>query len=309
MKKVKKMEKVKGEKVNNLPAMVKKKALKVSKEKTDISTANGLIQFALSSGANMEQLQKLIDMRHQEEDRFSEKAFCQALSNFQSEVGPITKDKTVAFNTKSGDTMNYSYASLAQIDADIKDSMCRNGLSKRYEIVEEEKDGRYWIVVSCHLIHRDGHEKITTMRANPDNSGYKNGIQQSGSTITYLQRYTLICALGLTTANADNDGSTHPESATKKQKNQSLVNTVNENHDISGNESEKPVSKKREAMFKGVYNVWNMLKRIDPEKYGDAYFKAMVGKVGCADVADCDDKQLIELMRAIDTDRRATNGK
>src|SRR5690606_5500273 len=41
-----------------------------------------------------------------------------------------------------------------------------------------------------------------------DSSGSKNAIQAIGSTLTYLQRYTLIQALGLA-ASDDDDGQTH----------------------------------------------------------------------------------------------------
>ena len=44
------------------------------------------------------------------------------------------------------------------------------------------------------------------MSAPADSSGSKNPVQQIGSTMTYLQRYTLIGALGLTTADKDDDG-------------------------------------------------------------------------------------------------------
>src|SRR5690606_10591416 len=42
--------------------------------------------------------------------------------------------------------------------------------------------------------------------APPDGSGNKNAIQGIGSTSTYLQRYTLSAAFGLTTADEDDDG-------------------------------------------------------------------------------------------------------
>lgn len=44
------------------------------------------------------------------------------------------------------------------------------------------------------------------MRASPDNSGSKNAIQAVGSTVTYLQRYTLLAATGLAAAGQDDDG-------------------------------------------------------------------------------------------------------
>ena len=54
--------------------------------------------------------------------------------------------------------------------------------------------------MTCVLSHRDGHFEETTLTAGRDDSGKKNAIQQVGSTITYLQRYTLKAALGLAAA-------------------------------------------------------------------------------------------------------------
>ncbi len=58
------------------------------------------------------------------------------------------------------------------------------------------------------------------MSAGKDASGSKNDIQQKGSTQTYLQRYTLIGALGLSTADEDvdgNDGRIHKTAEQPKQ--------------------------------------------------------------------------------------------
>jgi hypothetical protein len=39
-----------------------------------------------------------------------------------------------------------------------------------------------------------------------DATGNKNPVQQIGSTVTYLQRYTLLAATGLATSDSDDDG-------------------------------------------------------------------------------------------------------
>ena len=44
------------------------------------------------------------------------------------------------------------------------------------------------------------------MSASPDTSGSKNAVQSIGSTVTYLQRYTLYSILGLASAEQDDDG-------------------------------------------------------------------------------------------------------
>ncbi len=56
-----------------------------------------------------------------------------------------------------------------------------------------------------------GHSEEVTLTANADATGAKNDIQALGSTITYLQRYTILTATGLATADMDNDGITEED--------------------------------------------------------------------------------------------------
>mgnify|MGYP000541184124 FL=1 len=60
-------------------------------------------------------------------------------------------------------------------------------------------------MVTCILSHRDGHSEESSLSGPADASGSKNAIQAIGSTLTYLQRYTLVQALGLA-AGDDDDG-------------------------------------------------------------------------------------------------------
>ena len=50
-----------------------------------------------------------------------------------------------------------------------------------------------------------GHSEETTLSGPADSSGSKNAIQAIGSTLTYLQRYSLVQMLGLAASN-DDDG-------------------------------------------------------------------------------------------------------
>jgi hypothetical protein len=59
--------------------------------------------------------------------------------------------------------------------------------------------------VTCVLSHNLGHSEETTLSGPPDKTGNKNDIQAIGSTLTYLQRYSLMQALGLAASN-DDDG-------------------------------------------------------------------------------------------------------
>jgi len=125
------------------------------------------------------------------------KAFFEAFSKFQSQCPEIRKSKEVAF-----DKTKYTFATLADITRQINKPLENNGLNYRFEFSEQGDN----IVVTCLISHVNGHTERTTMSAKADQSGAKNQIQSRGSTVTYLQRYTLIGALGITTADQDVDG-------------------------------------------------------------------------------------------------------
>jgi len=152
-----------------------------------------LVEMAISQNADIEKLERLMEMQERWDAKQARRAYLDAFAQFQSIVPTITKRKA---------GHNYSYAPLSDIAAQIKDSLRECGLSYRFEISETGDQ----MTVSCIVSHRDGHCETTTMTGSPDTSGSKNSIQSRGSTATYLQRYSLIGALGLTTADADMDG-------------------------------------------------------------------------------------------------------
>lgn len=162
-----------------------------------------LLQIAVQQNFDLDKLQRLIDMQNQWEQKQAKKSFLAALSKFQTLVPVLKKAKTANVKMNSGGTFSYKYADLGSITQAIKKPLNECGLSYRWEFFEE--NGK--MKVTCFVSHIDGHTETTTMEAKADSSGAKNDIQQKGSTHTYLQRYTLIGALGLATADEDNDGS------------------------------------------------------------------------------------------------------
>lgn len=156
-----------------------------------------LLQLAVQQNLDIDKLEKLMQLQERWQAQRARKEFLNAISRFQAVCPPIEKTKRVAYgNTK------YSYAPLGDIAATIKKPMSDNGLSHRWEIGEDADN----IVVTCIISHIDGHSEKTTMKGGKDGSGNKNAIQSSGSTVSYLQRYSLIGALGISTADEDIDG-------------------------------------------------------------------------------------------------------
>lgn len=162
-----------------------------------------LLEQAVAKGVDISQLKELMDLQERWEKKEAKKEFLAAMSRFQTIVPEIKKTKTAKINSSKG-FFQYKYADLGGIAQSIKKALNECGLSYRWEL--EEANGK--IKCKCLVSHSGGHTEVTTMEGGKDDSGAKNSIQQAGSTQTYLQRYSLIGALGLSTAEEDTDGKT-----------------------------------------------------------------------------------------------------
>lgn len=177
-----------------------------------VPTPPVLLQMAIQKGTDIAQLEKLMELQERWEKKEARKTFFDALSRFQQTALAIKRNKKAKINMSGGGSYEYGYADLGAITQQIKKALRDSGLSYRWEMAEE--NGK--MKVTCLITHRDGHTETTTMEAGLDATGGKNAIQQKGSTHTYLQRYTLIGALGLSTADEDNDGKTAAPPPPKK---------------------------------------------------------------------------------------------
>lgn len=165
------------------------------------ATPADLLSQAIEKGLDVEALEKLMALQERWDNNQARKAFFESFTKFQSEAPELRKSKKVSFETQKGST-DYHYAPLAAITRQLTDVLKANDLSYRWEI-NDDKDT---IKVTCIVSHVAGHSERTTMTASPDASGGKQPIQARGSAIEYLKRYTLIGALGLSTADSDVDG-------------------------------------------------------------------------------------------------------
>lgn len=165
------------------------------------TTPDQLLALAVDKNLDIDKLEKLMMMKERWDAAQAKKSFLTALTNFQEQCPDLRKSKRVEFETRTG-TTSYNFAPLGDIDRQIKKLMKDNGLSKQWKVKDE--GGK--IKVTCIISHVDGHSEETEMEAEADMSGAKNPIQGKGSTIAYLERYTLQGALGLTTVDQDIDG-------------------------------------------------------------------------------------------------------
>lgn len=165
-------------------------------------TPADLLGMAVSQGADLDRLERLMELQERWEANEARKAFTVAMTAFKAEPVEILKRKNVSFTTRDGDTTSYNHAELSDVTAAIGAALAKHQLAYRWNIRQEGTS----ISVDCIITHARGHSEMVTMFAAPDDSGKKNKIQQVASTTTYLQRYTLLAITGMSTKGMDDDG-------------------------------------------------------------------------------------------------------
>lgn len=160
-----------------------------------------LLSQALSSGADPATLREFMQLQREFRRDQAKAAFDNAIAAAKAEIPVIIKNRVVDFTSTKGRT-HYRHEDLAEIARTVDPILSKHGLSYRYRTSAEINQP---VIVTCVLSHRDGHSEETSLPGGRDDTGNKNSLQQIGSTISYLQRYTLKAALGLA-ASADDDG-------------------------------------------------------------------------------------------------------
>ena len=170
------------------------------------ATPADLLMHAMNSGADLDRLERLMDMQIKWEQREAHKAYTAAMAEFKRNAPTIEKDKYVSFKTGSGTTA-YSHATIGNVADKIVSALAEHGFSHRW--IPSRGEGGM-ISVTCEITHKLGHSELTTLEAGLDQSGGKNNIQSMASTITYLERYTLLAATGLAVKDqSDDDGASY----------------------------------------------------------------------------------------------------
>ena len=165
---------------------------------TNVELPVALVHLALEKGADAATLERLMALHERHETNEARKAFTRAMAAFKAECPAVLrKDATVRFGNTS-----YRHATLGAIIDEITPYLSKHGLSIGWEHAQTNGE----VKVTCWVTHVLGHREGTTLSAPPDASGQKNKIQQIGSSVSYLSRYTALALLGLATAEMDDDG-------------------------------------------------------------------------------------------------------
>ena len=165
-------------------------------------TVDSVVQL-VSSGIDLDKLERVIDLYNSYQDREARKAYFDALSRFQAKCPEVERTQTATISGKDGGPgYTYKYANIADIVKSIKLALGECGLCFHFEQSMQNQV----MQVTCVATHVMGHSEQLTLTSTLDSSGGKNAIQMIGSTSQYLRRYTLCGLLGIVTAEEDDDG-------------------------------------------------------------------------------------------------------
>lgn len=149
-------------------------------------------RMALNPEISPDRVERFIALKRQVDADAARREFDAAIAEAKAEISPVLKNRE-GHNGKR-------YADFAAIAKAVDPIITKHGLSYRFRTQQTDR-----ITVTCVLSHKAGHFEETSLSGPADASGSKNAIQAIGSTLTYLQRYSLVQALGLAAAE-DDDG-------------------------------------------------------------------------------------------------------
>lgn len=171
-------------------------------------------------GFNVGALEKLMELYERNEAREAAAEYARDMAEFKKNAPVIYKDRHVFYETKGPDKpdMDYNHASLGHIVETLVPALARYGFSHSWRPgVEGER-----LTITCVLTHRRGHKEEFKRTAPADRGPGRNFIQAEASATTYLQRYTLLDAVGLAPQDMpDDDG--HNAGQTDPRKDPSII--------------------------------------------------------------------------------------
>ena len=163
-----------------------------------------MMHAAIEKGVDLASLEKMMELQTKWDEQEAKKAYVAAMARFKADPPKINKDQHVSYvSKKTGTKTDYRHATLANVTTKINSALSKHGLSAAWTTTQASG----LITVTCTITHEYGHSESTSLSASPDDSGGKNNIQAIGSTVSYLERYTILALTGLSTHEQDDDGS------------------------------------------------------------------------------------------------------
>lgn len=183
-----------------------------------------VVEYAVQSGAPVAEVARLVElqirmdehklaMRTKDDERERElrieaarNAYAAAMAAFKAEAVKVIRTKEIT----DGPLRGKKHADLKAVCDAATEPMSKHGLSTTWTTLEDTKD---WIRIACIVKHVAGHSESVAFGGPVDTGPGRNAIQARKSTVTYLERLTMLLALGLAEGDADDDGAGGPTNA------------------------------------------------------------------------------------------------
>ena len=161
-------------------------------------TPAAMLQLAASKDVDPDKLQKLMDFAERWQANAAKMAFNTAMMAFKTDALRISRNITYS----DGPLKGKKYADLFGVVDKLTPALSSHGLSASWKVT---KDDPGWLEVTCTIRHEAGHSESVSMGGEPDKGPARNAITARGSSMTYLERYTLLAAVGMAVAGQDDD--------------------------------------------------------------------------------------------------------
>jgi hypothetical protein len=159
-----------------------------------------LVELQIQMDNHKREMRKLDDEREREMRAESARtAYYEAMAAFKAEAVRVIRSKDIT----DGPLKGKKHADLYAVTLAATEALSKHGLSASWETLEDAKD---WIRIACRVKHVAGYSEAVPFGGPVDTGPGRNAIQARKSTITYLERFTMLMALGLAESDADDDG-------------------------------------------------------------------------------------------------------
>lgn len=158
-------------------------------------------RVCLDPTADISKLEKMLDMQERILNRNAEQAFAADFADMQCELPRIARNGKIEIKKDGRLIQSTTFAKLDDINDGVRPTLQKYGFGVSFSI----EQGGQLLTVTAKLLHRLGHSEKTSISLPIDNTGSKNAVQGSGSTVSYGKRYAMCALLNISTGD-DTDG-------------------------------------------------------------------------------------------------------
>ena len=164
--------------------------------------------LAANPNVDVDKIQKLLEIQERWEMNRAKAEFREAMATFKQNPPKIVKDRVAQIKAReSGNVVgSYNFADLEMVSSAIIEGLAAVGITHHFPMKQEGLQITVTCVLSKGMYSEDG----SSLTAPSDTTGAKNAIQAIASTVSYLQKYTLLGATGMAAGMPDTDGNVTP---------------------------------------------------------------------------------------------------